>query len=258
MIPLRLALLVFCFATLGAEDGKSYEQLVAQRLRTAMDAIARSPGMTSKKENVGGDIYKSLLLFHENKNLGEAEKHILNFCGNPLTTYVAKPVPQNRSEAMFRIYLTEKTRRLLSPMAKAVMEDYAWELLTHHQAWNRFWISYFEARAGQGADMEIAHPSSYRPPEILRAIARDPKRGPYLGTSRRALLIESEEKEKSGVIVFGPNGDSHFRRDVFHTPFLSMKHGENMAVIHYPGHKDVVLDFGSREDPASTKPGAAK
>ena len=60
--------------------------------------------------------------------------------------------------------------------------------------------------------------SSYRPPEILRAIAHDPKRGPYLATSRRALLIESDEKEKSGVIVFDKNGDGHFRRDVFYTP----------------------------------------
>jgi hypothetical protein len=31
-------------------------------------------------------------------------------------------------------------------------------------------------------------------------------------------MIESEEKEKSGVIVFDKNGDGHFRRDVFYTP----------------------------------------
>jgi hypothetical protein len=164
---------------------------------------------------------------------------------------------------------------------------------SHHQAWTAFWIRYFEARAGQGTDMEIAHPSSYglctvgvyydlydfadsprlrelarnfltlywaevaaefeprtgqraiaatrnpfydgvrtywaesllycygwhdggyrdvslgtvpfilsgyRPPEILRAIARDPKRGPYLTTSRRALLIDGNGNP--GVVVF--------------------------------------------------------
>jgi hypothetical protein len=60
--------------------------------------------------------------------------------------------------------------------------------------------------------------SSYRPPEILRAIAHNPNRGSYQTTSRRALMIESEDKEKSGVIVFDKNGDGHFRRDVFYTP----------------------------------------
>jgi hypothetical protein len=352
-----------------SQEGQSYEQLVQQRFQEGIDAIARNYGMPSKQANIGRDIYKSLMLFNESKNIEEAEKYILNFCGNPMTTYVGKPVPENRSEAIFRIYLTEKTCRLLSPKTKAVMEDYAWELLTqynrgitradadkpfwafsssenhyvndrrrylqalqivrmsdrygpnhklgeetiesHYQAWVAFWIRYFEARAGQGTDMEIAHPSSYgactvgvyydlhdlsdsprlrelagkfltlywaevaaefeprtgqraiaatrnpfydgvrsywaqsllycygwsdgghkdfslddlmfilssyRPPEILRAIAHDPKRGPYLATSRRALLIESEEKEKLGVIVFDKNGDGHFRRDVFYTP----------------------------------------
>jgi hypothetical protein len=371
-LTLLASLLLVPLARLDAakeQSNQSYEQLVQTRLREGLDAIARSPMISSKKENVGLDIYKSLLLFNENKNIEEAETYILNFCGNPLTTYVGKPVPQNRSEAMFRVYLTEKTRRLLSSKTIAVLEDYAWELLTkynrgimradadkpfwafsssenhyvndrrrflqalqivrmskrygpdaklegasiesHYQAWVAFWIRYFQVRAGQGTDMEIAHPSSYgictvgvyydlydltdsaqlrelagkfltlywaevvaefeprtgqralaatrnpdftgnltgwgrdllygygwhdngcqgnsfgllpfflssyRPPEILRAIARNPNRGAYQTTSLRALMIESEEKEKSGVIVFDKNGDGHFRRDVFYTP----------------------------------------
>ena len=39
----------------------------------------------------------------------------------------------------------------------------------------------------------------------------------------------------------------------YDSPFLSMEHGSNKAVIHYPGYKDEVLDFGS-----SANPGAAK
>jgi hypothetical protein len=58
--------------------------------------------------------------------------------------------------------------------------------------------------------------SSYRPPEILRAIARDTNRGAYLSTSRRAGLIRGEEEK--GEIIFDHNGDSHFRRDVYYTP----------------------------------------
>ena len=371
-----ITLLLAPLAVLDAaeeQSKQSYEQLVQERFREGLDAIARNYGMPSKQANIGRDIYKSLFLFNENKNIEEAEKYILNFCGNPLTTYVGKPVPQNRSEAMFRIYLTEKTCRLLSSKTMAVIEDYGWELLTkynrgitradadkpfwmfsssenhyvndrrrylqalqivrmskrygpdaklegasiesHYQAWVAFWIRYFEVHAGQGTDMEIAHPSSYgictvgvyydvydltdsprlrelagkfltlywaevtaefeprtgqralaatrnpdftgnltgwardllygygwhdngcqgnsfgllpfllssyRPPGILRAIARNPNRGAYQTTSRRALMIESEEKEKSGVIVFDKNGDGHFRRDVFYTPAYTL------------------------------------
>jgi hypothetical protein len=31
----------------------------------------------------------------------------------------------------------------------------------------------------------------------------------------------------------------------YDSPFLSMKHGENKAVIKYPGYDDVVLEFES-------------
>ncbi len=182
---------------------------------------------------------------------------------------------------------------------------------SHYQAWTAFWIRYFEARANEGTDIEIAQPSSYgictvgvyydlydltdsprlrelagnfltlywaevatefeprtgqrgiaatrnpfydgvrtywaesllycygwhdgrykdtslgnlpflfssyRPPEILRAIAIDPKRGPYQTTSRRAVMIESLAREKEGILVFDEKGDAHFRRDVFYTP----------------------------------------
>jgi hypothetical protein len=345
---------------------KSYGQLVQERLREGLDSIARSPITSSRKAGIGQDIWKALLLLNENKNVAEAEQYILNFCGSPLTEYLGKPVPQSRTEAVFRIYLTEKTRRLLSPKAKVTIEDYAWNLLTkynrditradadkpfwafsssenhyvnnrrrytqalqivrmsdrygpsfqlegqsiesHYQAWVAFWIRYFQARAGQGTDMEVAHPSSYglctvgvyydlydftdssrlrelagnfltlywaevsaefeprtgqralastrnpeftgnltgwardllycygwhdggcqgnslgllpfltssyRPPEILRAIARNPNRGAYQTTSRRAVMIKGDENP--GVIVFDENGDGHFRRDVFYT-----------------------------------------
>lgn len=64
--------------------------------------------------------------------------------------------------------------------------------------------------------------SSYRPPEILRAIAGDAKRGPYLATSRRAVMIASRDRDKAGILVFDENGDAHFRRDVFYTPVYNL------------------------------------
>lgn len=36
------------------------------------------------------------------------------------------------------------------------------------------------------------------------------------------------------------------------SPFLSMEHGENKSVIHYPCHKDEVLDFGCAANPEGT------
>lgn len=367
-----LFLLLLVGEAMGAADvglAGPYEQLMRQRLRESLDAMVRSPVMASKDENPGRDIWKALLLLHENKDLDQAEKHILNFCLRPMTEYLGQPVAQSRTEAVFRIYLTEKTRLLLTPRARAAIEDYAWELVTKHdrgirpedarkpfwefdssenhyvndrrrytqalqvlmisarhgpgvkleggtvgslhQAWTAFWIRYFQARAGEGADMEIAHPGSYgmctigvyydlhdltdsrhlrelagkfitlywaevasefesrtgqralvstrnpefaaadpawatellrcygwhdnarpggslgllpfivsryRPPEILRTIARNPGRGSYLATSRRALMVKSGEKGESGGIIFDQNGDGHFRRDVFRTP----------------------------------------
>lgn len=371
--PLKfiLMLLLGSFAVPGAAEERprpDYEQLVQTRINEVITTTSQLPE-ESWKPRPGQAIYMAILLLAENRKLDVAEQIIADHCGNPLTTYVGKPVPQNRNEAVFRIYLTEKTRERLSPKARETIEDFAWMLLTeynrnitradadksfwlfsssenhylndrrrytqalqivrmsprygpnhklgeetiesHYQAWTQFWIRYFEARAGEGTDMEIAHPSSYgictvgvyydlhdltdsprlrelagkfltlywaevaaefeprtgqralagtrnpdftgnltgwarnllyaygwndlgwqgdsigllpfifssyRPPEILRAIAHDPNRGSYQTTSRRALMIESEEREKSGVIVFDKNGDGHFRRDVFYTP----------------------------------------
>ena len=371
--PLKLIpmLLLGSFAVLDAAEERprpAYEQLVQTRINEVITTTSQLPE-ESWKPRPGQAIYMAILLLAENRNLDVAEQIIAEHCGNPLTTYVGKPVPQSRNEAVFRIYLTEKTRERLSPKARETIEDFAWTLLNkynrnitradadksfwlfsssenhylndrrrytqalqivrmsprygpnyklseetiecHYQAWTKFWVRYFEARAGEGTDMEIAHPSSYgictigvyydlhdltdsarlrelagkfltlywaevaaefeprtgqralagtrnpdftgnltgwarnllyaygwndlgwqgdslgllpfllssyRPPEILRAIAHDPNRGSYQTTSRRALMIESEEKEKSGVIVFDKNGDGHFRRDVFYTP----------------------------------------
>jgi hypothetical protein len=41
-----------------SKEDQSYEQLVQQRFLEGIDAIARSPMISSKKENVGLDIYK--------------------------------------------------------------------------------------------------------------------------------------------------------------------------------------------------------
>ena len=57
--------------------------------------------------------------------------------------------------------------------------------------------------------------SSYRPPEIVSAIARDRNRGCYLTTCRRPGLVKSGTEFP---MIFDQNGDAHIRRDVYYTP----------------------------------------
>lgn len=71
--------------------------------------------------------------------------------------------------------------------------------------------------------------SSYRPPEIVTAIARDRNRGCYLATSRRPGMTSGDGIEETTTnyraddggqprIMVDKHGDSHFRRDVYYTP----------------------------------------
>lgn len=343
----------------------TFDDNVSQRLQEARIHL-RDKGWPSTERNPDFKQHWALLLLSMNERVDEANQMILDYCNlGHMTTYVGRPVPKTRPDALLRTYLMERTHRLLTPEAKAAIEDYAWEtLLTynrgmtladagksfwqfdssenhyvndrrrtilalavvrksprhgpekllesvrvegHYQAWVKFWIRYFRDRADEGTDLEIAHHraygsctigvyydlhdlidnaelrglaanfltlfwaevaaefeprtasrawaqtrmphyyaidywakellgcygwhdvpmenpfvgsthflvSDYRPPEILSAIARNPDRGEYLSTSRRAGMAEAEESKS---IIFDENGDGHFRRDVWYTP----------------------------------------
>jgi hypothetical protein len=49
-----------------------------------------------------------------------------------VTTYVGKAVPKNVCGPLLRIYLMERTHKLLSKEAREAIEDFAWELLTKY------------------------------------------------------------------------------------------------------------------------------
>jgi hypothetical protein len=375
-------LLASC-AILRAQDGgpASYEQKVEQRIAEALKPVHLEPTAFDPKRIDRADSLALLLLF-KNENVEEANRLVLAYCGSDrMTTYVGKPVPKGRCEALLRIYLLERTHKLLSKDAREAIEDFAWELLTkyplgmsrdtvekaelahfllpnngqtnkwrryylsllivrqaerygpkamlegdtienHCRAWDRFWVKFFHIFPNEGTDMDIAHPSSYgectvgvfydlfdladdpevrrlagnfltlfwaevaaefnpktgervgmattrwhdytgsrtfwarpllhcylwhdnddsspslgmatfltssyRPPEIVTAIARNRNRGCYLATSRRPGMTGGEGIEvtdtsyrgdvKNSRIVVDKNGDSHFRRDVYYTP----------------------------------------
>lgn len=352
LTSLALAL-AFVVQSLNAatEPARLHDEQVEARLKEAIAAIFQNPKTRSLRS--------PLLLLFKNEQVAEANQMILDYCRRPLS---------GRPEDLFRTYLLEQTHRLLSPQARAAIEDYAWNVLTkstlgitpadadksfflfegapragngynndrrrytlalqivrmsarygpktmlsgqtveaNYQAWVRYWLRYFRDLAAEGPDTEVAHrraygsstvgsfydihdltdnaelrklagkfltlywaevagefqprngerawaatrqpayyadgywaagllhcygwddladqnlplslvpfvTSSYRPPAILSAIARDPNRGCYLATSRRAaMLIKANGKE---VIGFDAKGDSHFRRDVFYT-----------------------------------------
>jgi hypothetical protein len=365
ILPVLLSLTVAIRAAEPQSPAAAYENLITQRVGESLDFL-QEKGWPSPHKNIDFKPNHALLLLYKNEKVEEANRLILEYCGaGQMTTYVGKPVSKSRSEALYRIYLLERTHRLLTPETKAAIEDFAWDMLvnhtrglsradadksfwdfdstenhyvndrrryllalgivrksgrygpekllgeekveSHYQACIRFWIRYFRTRAGEGTDLEIAHDGSYgictigvyhdlhdlidnselrelagkfltlywaevaaefeprtglrawagtrmpghratgywakpllycynwhntawdsnflgmvpfltsdyRPPEILGAIARNPDRGSYLSTSRRAGMVR--EKNSKGLI-FDENGDSHFRRDVYYTP----------------------------------------
>ena len=106
---------------------KSYDALIAERVQEGLSFL-QSHGWPSADKNPDFKQHLALLLLFKNEKVTEANRMILDYCGlGQMTTYVGKPVPKNRSEALFRIYLLERTHRLLSPQARTAIEDYAWE-----------------------------------------------------------------------------------------------------------------------------------
>lgn len=89
---------------------------------TAQPLVAKNPDLAH---------HVALLLLFRNENIAEANRLVLSYCGaDSMTTYVGKPVPKGRSEALLRIYLLERTRKLLSKEAREAIETFAWDLLT--------------------------------------------------------------------------------------------------------------------------------
>ena len=104
----------------------------AQRRDAALANIQKKPSPDPEK-NVDFKQHMALLLLFKNEKVDEANRMVLECCGgSQLTTYVGKVVPKNVCEPLLRIYLTERTRKLLSKEAREAIEGFAWELLTKY------------------------------------------------------------------------------------------------------------------------------
>jgi len=365
-VPLLLLLVVSGMGP--AIQAAEYEESVQKRFAEVVTAATLIP---QRANNPDWAATLALLEFARG-NVAEANKLVFTYCSrDPMTTYVGRPVPKRRCEALLRIGLDEGIRSRLEPGALRAVEDFAFELVTKYQvgmtteraeerffekfdssenhylndrrryhlsleiirraerygpdyeingrklgeqckAWEQFWIRYFRDRADEGTDIEVAHPSSYgvctigvyydladlvenpevrrlagnfltlfwaevasefepktgqraglgetrnplydghrnywaqallycyswhdlvpsseaglsvltfigdyHPPATLAAIARDPDRGAYQVTSRRAGLLTAKTYAQGYPIVFDETGGSRLRRDVYYTP----------------------------------------
>ena len=128
------------------QNESSYESTVKQRIDAGLKFIQKKPWPDPTK-NVDHADSMALLLLFKNENVEEANRLVLAYCGrDPLTVYAGKRVPKVRCESLFRIYLLERTRQLLSAEARKAIENHAWELLTKYNrgitladADKRFW-----------------------------------------------------------------------------------------------------------------------
>jgi len=130
----------------AANEKQPYEMVIKKRTAEGLKYIQDDP-WPSPVKNIDFADSMALLLLFKNENVEEANRLVLAYCGrDPLTVYAGKRVPKVRCESLFRIYLLERTRQLLSAEARKAIENHAWELLTNYNrkitradADKRFW-----------------------------------------------------------------------------------------------------------------------
>lgn len=140
MKPPSKLVLTLVFASIAATNAAepaapgADDSLVETRLRENLDFIQANPWPLPEKSLSHAD-YMALLLLFKNEKVEEANRLVLAYCGADRThEYVGKKVSNDRCEALLRIYLMERTRKLLTPEASKAIEDYAWDLLTKYNA----------------------------------------------------------------------------------------------------------------------------
>ena len=80
--------------------------------------------------------------------------------------------------------------------------------------------------------------SSYRPPEILRAMTMGMNFTSHL---QDRIVVHGTDFYSRRAINGNPANLNPAK--TCDSPFLSMAHGSNKAVISYPGHNDVTVEF---------------
>jgi len=136
ILPMKHAILltsIFLFAFLTRSDAaEANDAIFTQRRDTVLREIEARPGPSPEK-NIGFKQHMALLHFFRNEKLEEANRMVLDFCANPFHVYRGKVLPRGfSSSALFRIYLLEGTRKLLTKEAREAIEDNAWGALTKY------------------------------------------------------------------------------------------------------------------------------
>ena len=129
LLSLTYALLASLTVLNAAEQS---DPVFAQRREAVLAHIQANPSPSPEK-SADHAAHMALLLLFKQEKMEEANRMVLTYCGaDPLTTYFGKRVPKNRCETLFRIYLLERTNKLLTPEARRAIEDFAWDVLTKY------------------------------------------------------------------------------------------------------------------------------
>ncbi len=108
------------------------DAVFAQRRDAALTSIqkARQPDLF---KDLDRGVEMALLLLFKNENVEEANRIVLACCGaDPLEKYVGNMVPKDQCQALVRIYLMERTNKLLTPESREAIESFAWDILTKY------------------------------------------------------------------------------------------------------------------------------
>ena len=129
---LKILLIFWLTSLTPLNAAEPSDAVFTQRRDAALANIQKNPSPDPEKD-VDFKQHIALLLLFENEDVANANRLVLSYCGaDRMTTYVGKRVPKNRCEPLLRIYLMERTRKLLSREAREAIEDFAWELLAKY------------------------------------------------------------------------------------------------------------------------------
>lgn len=108
-------LLILSWTSIGAIGVAEPVDTIFTQRRDAVVANIWKATPPDLLKNVDRGVEMALLLLFKNEKVDEANRMVMAYCGgDKLEKYVGRMVPKNRCEAVLRIYLLERTRKLLT------------------------------------------------------------------------------------------------------------------------------------------------
>lgn len=197
----------------AAEPG---DTVFAQRRAAVLREIEAKPGPSPEK-NLAFKQHMALLHMFRNEKVDEANRMVLDYCTNPFEVYRGKVQPRGfSSSVLFRIYLLEGTRNLLTTEARVAIEENAWAALTKYPL------------GMSRATVDKAEPAHFLLPNNGMT---DKWRGYYLAL----LIVRQAERYGPKAMLEGDTIENHCRAwDRFWVKFFHTfsNEGTDMDIAH--------------------------